>query len=99
MKTLNHSTPASRARQFTAFLTATSTLFCPLALRADEAGKPSRADLDAITARGRLLARYDRSASYATDAVQATSPDNERVRRYIAVKEKTGWKVLFGRLD
>lgn len=66
---------------------------------ADQWGRPDQAALDAVTERGRMLAQYDRAASYATDAVQATSPDNDKVRRYIAVKEKTGWKVLFGRLN
>jgi len=80
-------------------VSALAILLVAATAHADKPGAPSQAALDAVTARGRLLAQYDTAASNATDAVRATSPDNERVRRYIAVKEKAGWRVLFGRLD
>jgi hypothetical protein len=65
--------------------------------RADESFRP---ELDAITARGRLLAEYDRAAWHATDAVLALHPDENLVRGYLARRRADGlWEVVFGRLD
>jgi hypothetical protein len=50
-------------------------------------GRPadfSRAELNGITARGTLLALYDRAAWHATDAVRATSPRDGLVEGYLA---------------
>jgi hypothetical protein len=59
-----------------------------------------RPELDAITARGRLLAEYDQAAWYATDAVLALQPDQNAVRGYLARRRADGlWEVVFGRLD
>ena len=59
-----------------------------------------RPELDAITARGRLLAEYDRAAWHATDAVLALRPDQNLVRGYLARRRADGlWEVVFGRLD
>lgn len=59
-----------------------------------------RPELDAITARGRLLAEYDRAAWYGTDAVLALHPDQNLVRGYLARRRADGlWEVVFGRLD
>ncbi|HLJ57193.1 MAG TPA: hypothetical protein VKT77_19310, partial [Chthonomonadaceae bacterium] len=69
------------------------------AASADTPGAPGKAALEAVTARGRLLAQYDRAAAFASDAVQGASPPAGSVHRYIAVQDKAGWKVLFGRLD
>ena len=63
----------------------------------DESFRP---ELDAITARGRLLAEYDRAAWHATDAVFALHPDQSAVRGYLARRRADGlWEVVFGRLD
>ena len=59
-----------------------------------------RPELDAITARGRALAEYDRAAWHATDAVLALRPDQNLVRGYLARRRSDGlWEVSFGRLD
>ena len=59
-----------------------------------------RPELDAITARGRLLAEYDQAAWHATDAVLALRPDPDLVRGYLARRRADGlWEVVFGRLD
>ena len=61
--------------------------------------KPASPDLAAITARGRLLAEYDVAALYSTDAVQAKSPDEGSVSRYIARKTGAKWTVAYGRFS
>jgi hypothetical protein len=59
-----------------------------------------RAELDAITARGREIAAYDAAAWHGTDAVLAMSPASERVRQYIARRRGDGlWEVVFGLLS
>jgi hypothetical protein len=50
---------------------------------AQASSKPSETELAAISARGVLLAEYDRAAWQATDAVQAAHPVEGRVGRYI----------------
>ena len=65
-----------------------------------DASSGFRSELDAITARGRLLAEYDRAAWHATDAVLALHPDQRAVRGYLARRRADGlWEVVFGRLD
>jgi hypothetical protein len=59
----------------------------------------SKAELAAITERGRDLASYDATAWHASDAVQAKKPKQGSVVRYIARKTDKGWVVAFGRLD
>ena len=61
--------------------------------------KPSAAELNAITERGRLLAAYDAAAGRATDAVLATHPKEGSSNRYIARETEVGWVVDFGRLS
>ena len=59
---------------------------------------PSQADLDAITARGRLLAEYDVAAWHATDAVLATVPPDSLKgtgAHYLARKTDAGWVVAW----
>jgi hypothetical protein len=59
-----------------------------------------RPELDAIAARGRLLAEYDRASWHATDALLALHPDQSAVRGYLARRRADGlWEVVFGRLD
>jgi hypothetical protein len=73
-------------------------LFAPAA-PAQTDGPPSKAELAAITERGRLLAEYDAAAWHGTDAVMALKPDEGSVTRYIARKTGEGWTVAFGRLN
>ena len=70
-----------------------------LATEAKASGKPSDAELAAITQRGVLLAEYDTAAWQATDAVMAAHPIEVRIGRYIARKTDAGWVVDFGRLN
>jgi hypothetical protein len=63
------------------------------------ADKPSKEELNAVTARGVMLAEYDQAAWHATDAVRALNPPDAKVGRYIARKTEAGWVVDFGRLD
>jgi hypothetical protein len=59
-----------------------------------------RPELDAITARGRILAEYDQAAWHGTDAVMALPPDRSRIGGYLARRRADGlWEVVFGRLD
>jgi hypothetical protein len=74
-------------------------LFALLSTAARGAKKPSKAELEAVTARGVLLAEYDQAAWHATDAVQASHPPEGKVQRYLARKTATGWVVDFGRLN
>jgi len=60
---------------------------------------PSKAELEAITQRGRDLAGYDAAAWHASDAVTAKKPKPESMTGYIARKTGKGWVVAFGRLD
>lgn len=60
---------------------------------------PSRAELSAITARGRMIEEYDVASWHATDVVQDMKPEEGSVRNYIARKTDTGWVVVFGRLS
>jgi len=59
----------------------------------------SKAELAAVTARGRILAAYDVATWHATDAVLARKPGKGLVARYIARKTDNGWIVDFGRLN
>jgi hypothetical protein len=68
-------------------------------LAAQQGAPPSTDELAQITSRGRLLAAYDSAASHATDAVQATHPQEGSVRRYIARETPNGWVVGFGKLN
>ena len=59
---------------------------------------PTLEQLAAITARGRLLAEYDRAAWYASDELQKHELKEGVVERYIARKTDRGWVVAFGRV-
>jgi hypothetical protein len=78
-----------------------AALLLTLAIQAivDDPQPPSKAELAAITDRGRSLAGYDAAAWHATDAVQANKPKPGTVAGYIAHKTDKGWVVAFGRLD
>lgn len=60
---------------------------------------PAQAELDATTARGRMMMEYDIAAWHATDVVQDMKPEQGAFRYYIAKKEDAGWVVAFGRLN
>jgi hypothetical protein len=60
--------------------------------------EPANPDFATITARGRLLAEYDRAAWHSTDAVQALNPKEGSVTKYVARKTKSGWTVMYGRV-
>jgi hypothetical protein len=60
---------------------------------------PTAAELQAITARGRMLAEYDVAAWHATDVVQDLKPVEGSTHYYIARKVGAGWVVVFGRLN
>jgi hypothetical protein len=71
------------------------------ALAAQDSNKestlPSPAELQATTARGRMLADYDVAAWHATDAVEALKPDHTAAPLYLARKIGGKWEVVFGR--
>jgi hypothetical protein len=59
-----------------------------------------RPELDAITARGRVLAEYDQAAWHGTDAVLALRPDHTLIGGYLARRRADGvWEVVFGKPD
>jgi hypothetical protein len=60
---------------------------------------PTQAELQAITARGKMLAEYDVAAWHATDVIQDLKPVKGSTRYYIAKKTDAGWVVVFGRLS
>ncbi len=75
-------------------------LTLPGALGAQASSVPSDTLLEGITARGRLLAAYDRAAWRATDAFMALRPDLTVANTMVARQELDGrWSVLFGRLS
>jgi hypothetical protein len=68
--------------------------------RPDREKPPTRAEMEAITRRGRELAEYDAAAWIGTDVVRAQVPEGEdRVRGYVARRTPAGWVVAFGRFD
>jgi hypothetical protein len=60
---------------------------------------PTADSLAAITSRGRALARYDRAAWRATDAVMALRKDVDGVHGYVGRLVGPGWTVSFGRMS
>ena len=67
---------------------------------ADHVDESLRPELDAISARGRLLAEYDQAAWHGTDAVLSLRPDSSLVRGYLARRRADGlWEVVFGKVD
>lgn len=81
------------------FLTIAFLLAGALPLQAQKVMPPTKAELDAVTARGRQLAAYDTAASFGTDAVIALKPDPKTAPFYLARQTEKGWTVAFGRLD
>jgi hypothetical protein len=74
-------------------------LFLSSGVAADQGDLPSKSDLAAITARGRMLAEYDAAVLQGYDALRPLSPTKELVARYIARKTDNGWVVDFGRVN
>jgi len=60
---------------------------------------PSKAELEVISTRGRMLYESDEAAWHSTDAVQAIHPDQSLLRGYFARKIDRGWEVAYGRLN
>jgi hypothetical protein len=69
------------------------------ATAAQEAARPTKEELDAITERGRMLYEYDQAAWHASDSVQTANPKTVEGQRYIARKENGRWGVVFGKLN
>jgi hypothetical protein len=81
-------------------LTAVTVLALVLLADPPERKEPAiKAELVAITERGRDLAGYDAAAWHASDAIQIKQSKLGNVVRYIARKTARGWAVAFGRLD
>jgi hypothetical protein len=75
-------------------------LILPASLRAQSAGRPSRDELDRITARGVALARYDEMAWNGTDSLLARVGTPRAGGRYLArALEGGAWEFVFGRLS
>ncbi len=71
----------------------------PVSAFAQTAAPPADSVLAAITARGRLLAAYDRAAWKATDAVLSQWKNPSGVDGFLAHQDERGmWTVIFGRL-
>ncbi len=60
---------------------------------------PVKAELSAITTRGRLLAEYDAAAWHGSDALMETQPDQALIGQYIARKTPQGWTLGFGKFE
>jgi hypothetical protein len=84
-------------------ITLAAILFASCALLAQKGEQenkaPTAADLQGITARGKMLAEYDVAAWRATDVVEDLKPAEGSTRYYIAKKTNVGWEVVFGRLS
>jgi len=77
-----------------------AALLVARSIGAQTAAPPPDSALAGITARGRLLAAYDRAAWHGTDAVLAKLPNPVGVQGFLAEQDRTGnWHVLFGRLS
>lgn len=61
-------------------------------------GRPNRAALDSITARGMALYRYDRAAWDASDALLKLDPKPPG-GQYVVIKSGADWVVHFGNLS
>ena len=91
---------AATLRQATAFLAAAAAVaMTATAAMAQEAARPTKEELDAITERGRMLYEYDQAAWHASDAVQTANPSTVAGQRYIGKKENGRWRVVFGKLN
>ena len=60
---------------------------------------PGQKQLDEVSARGRVLAGYQRAAWTASAQLLSTNPDPWKVQRYVAYHADSGWVVAFGRLN
>jgi len=65
----------------------------------DKEKPPTDAELAAISARGKLLARYDEIAWHATDAVEALHPPKGAVHGYVVDLRHDNWVCVFGALN
>jgi len=74
-------------------------LLFAMGLPAQQTGRPSDAELDAITARGRALAAYDQAAWHATDALQTANPRTAQGQHCLAHFANERWTVVFGYLN
>lgn len=90
--------PRHRARLAGALLCAVACLPALLGAQGRKA-PPTRDSLDAITARGRQLARHDAAAWRATDVLLAHRPDTARMGVYVVRQHAdSSWSVAFGKL-
>jgi hypothetical protein len=72
---------------------------CGASLALAQKSAPLSADqLAEITARGRMLAEYDRAAWRSTDAVMATHPKEDSNGRFVCRKSDKSWTCVFGHL-
>ena len=74
-------------------------MFTAIARGAGAQNVAMQQQLDAISARGRALAGYQRAAWTASMQLLATNPDPWQVQRYVAYHADSGWVVAFGRLN
>jgi hypothetical protein len=76
----------TRQTAVTMLLLVSSSLL--LAQKAELENKvPTRAELQAVTAHGKMLAEYDVAAWHATDVVHDLKPEKGSTRYYIAKKD------------
>lgn len=81
------------------FLSILLTAFLFSNVQAQNDKPPTQAELDDITARGKMLFEYDVAAWHSTDAVFAMSPEEGSFTRYIARKTEKGWAVAYGKFN
>jgi len=87
-------------RQIAVMMLLLASSYVLLAQKAEQENKvPTRAEQQAVTARGQMLAEYDVAAWHATDVVHDLKPEKGSTRYYIAKKGDSGWVVAFGRLN
>ena len=78
---------------------ALTLVLCTQLVLAQQTKPRSDSELEAITARGRMLADYDAASRYATEAMVGLKPAQGVVARYIARKSDGRWVVAGGRFN
>ena len=78
---------------------ALTLVLCTQSVLAQQTKPRSDSELEAITARGRMLADYDAASRYATEAMVGLKPAQGVVARYIARKSDGRWVVAGGRFN
>ncbi len=80
-------------------ISSAAVLVCPFLLGMALAERPpSQEELNAISARGKLLARYDQISWHSTDDMLKALPNHEGVKGYVVRLNGNQWTAAYGEL-